>query len=437
MTTTSETKRKRQFGAGFARELVAIALVVAVMELVHGQGARWFAWHASAEANPGLAEGRRWWEGRLDLPERLWDTALVPETGRVYNVYPPLLTIVGFLAAAPLPGRAVPADVPEFLPLVVFGLPPVIAGYWAFGRLVRGPWWPAIMTLGWFGGTAMIAVTRLARDGDVHHLNHVLSQVGLLVLAAEALTRRRAWVMLAGLGIAVWTRQLTIFFAPAVLLATLAAGRGQSQAVFESSDASDQPPSWRVATGARRGGLIAIVVGVVALLVVPMGLAWVKFGSPLRSGYDRVYEGRNDAIAARVHTDGVFSTAYVRRNAYYMNVALPVLRCAGSGVRVEASAEGTSLWFTSPILVLAWLGVRSWWRDPVRRGLMLCSLPIIAGHLLYHTTGETQPGYYRFALDYVPVWLAAGAGWLTTGWRRWGTGACIAWSVGYFGVLYA
>jgi hypothetical protein len=52
--------------------------------------------------------------------------------------------------------------------------------------------------------------------------------------------------------------------------------------------------------------------------------------------------------------------------------------------------------------------------------------------LFYHGTGQRQYGYYRFALDFMPVWLVVAAPWLASGVRRWPTLACIAWSVAYF-----
>lgn len=93
------------------------------------------------------------------------------------------------------------------------------------------------------------------------------------------------------------------------------------------------------------------------------------------------------------------------------------------------------MWVTTPILALVLLGLSNWGRDVSARTLMLCTLPIIAALLLYHNTGYRQYGYYRFALDFLPVWLIVGAQWMTQGWRRWATGVCVVWSVGYYAIL--
>jgi hypothetical protein len=424
----TSAEKPRSFGPSFVLEVVAIALAILALELAHGLGTRWFAWYLK-DANPAIAEGRAWWSGRLDLPERLWDSALVAKTDKAYNVYPPLLSILAFVITAPIPGRDSAAAIPEFLPVVLFGLPVIFSGYWAFHRLCNGsasrPWWPAIMTLGWFGGTAMVAVTRLARDGDVNHLNHVVSQVGLLIMTAELLTKRRLRVVLAGLGIAAWTRQLTLLYLPAVLVFC-----------WVSHGAAGEPTArtQRDARSALRRIVVTAVVGAV-LAGVPMCLSWAKFGSPFESGYELIYAGRDDSLASDAQAHGLFSTAFLTRNAYHMNWDLPHWAWAGSYPRPFPTARGGSIWLGSPILALVWLGAPWWWRDPVRRALMLCSLLIILAHLLYHATGEVQVGYYRFSLDYVPVWIGVGAAWLTTGWRRWATLGCIAWSVTYFGMI--
>lgn len=428
------------FGRTFWREVLLIIIGAAVLELAQGLGAGWFAWYPS-ELNPSIAEGREWWAGRLDIPERILDTAYDPQTNRVYNVYPPLLSIISFVAHAPIPGRAPPYEFPEFLPLILFGLLLPVVGYWAFSRLTRSAAWAMLMTVGWLGGTALIGALRLARNCDVYHLNHILSQVGLLLMTVEILTRRRACMMLVGLGIAAWSRQLTIFFAPAVFAAIWWSGRqGASIGMARKEDA---PMILRPAAGdrgpiyARRRDMLSLAIGLFVIAAVPMGLSWAKFGRPWRSGYALLYDGVKPELHERVSKHGLFSAAYAGENAYYMNVAIPDWTRAGRWPKPIASDQGVSIWFTTPVLILTWLGAPVWWRDPLRRTLMLCSLPIVLAHICYHTSGEVAAGYYRFALDYIAVWLAVSAEWLTTGWRRWATPACMAWSVAYFGLLYS
>ncbi len=412
-----------------------------VLELAQGLGTQWFAWHPS-ELNPAFAEGREWWSGRLSIPVRILDTAYDPQSGKVYNAYPPLLSFISFVAHAPLPGRSIPTSFPEFLPLILFGLPLPMIGYWAFSRLTTSPWWAATLTLGWLGGTALMGVTRLARNCDIYHLNHILSQYGLLLLTVELVTRRRLWIMLIGLAISAWSRQLTLYYAPAIVVALrLGAGTHAPNKALQHDELRGAGGGRRAqamikAALTKRRTILKFGFGLFVIMGVPMALNWAKFGRPWRSGYELMYD-LDSNVQDRVQRFGLFSTAFLARNSHYMFVDIPNWQWAGWRPRPLPSVEGTSIWFTSPVLALVWLGLPAWWRDPMRRTLMLCSLAIIAGHLLYHATGETAPGYYRYSLDYIPVWMAIGAGWLTSGWRRWITLACIAWSVTYFSLLYS
>src|SRR5438093_7136023 len=65
-------------------------------------------WTINADDNAPMAEALAWHAGRLDLPhpgrdalrDRMHDTAYVAATGKVYNICPPLLTFICFLATS-------------------------------------------------------------------------------------------------------------------------------------------------------------------------------------------------------------------------------------------------------------------------------------------------------------------------------------------------
>jgi hypothetical protein len=78
---------------------------------------------------------------------------------------------------------------------------------------------------------------------------------------------------------------------------------------------------------------------------------------------------------------------------------------------------------------------RRWWRDGLRRVLMLSSLLVIAALLCYHNTGYVQPGYYRYVLDFAPLWLAVVAPHTIGPVRSWLTVSAIAWSALYFNLV--
>jgi hypothetical protein len=424
----------------FVAGLLGVFAGLVLLAILNDADTSWLHWTFSAERNPAVLEAVQWWHGRLDLPERLWDSAYVAATKKTYNVFPPLQTLIAFLALAPgqLSRTAATSPTMHILPLILFGLPLPICGYWIFSRRTGSAFWGAMLTLGWIGGTAVLPCIDKARANEVYHINHLLSQVGLLMLAGELLRCRmkprdgesglnltstgpRLGVLLPALAIATWTRQLTLILAVAVLI-VLWKGRADRT--------SDLPPN-RPQSRRTAAALAALAV----IVAVPMCLNWARFGNPLRSGYELIYAGKETAMAQDAAAHGLFSPVFLPRNAHYMNAAMPWSMGPSGRLVWSPSADGTSMWFTTPLLALTWLAIGHWWRDARARVLMLCTLPILGAHLLYHNTGYVQTGYYRFALDFIPVWLVVAAPWLVSGRRKWLTLACIAWSVMYFALL--
>ena len=67
--------------------------------------------------NIQVGEAEAWWNGRLDLTERRWDTAL--KNGRIYSHFPPLFSLIA-AGVIPLLG-----GVPHLLIVVAIALPVV------------------------------------------------------------------------------------------------------------------------------------------------------------------------------------------------------------------------------------------------------------------------------------------------------------------------
>lgn len=425
-------RRRRRLIAGF------LALL-AVVWLSRGFKTDWLHWTTTTTWNPAFLEGRTWWHGGLKLPHRLWDTAYVQQTDSTYNVFPPLQSVIGFAAVGLARLGGDPAPFPEMhtLSLLVFGLPLPIVGYAVFFRRTGSATWGAVLTAAWLCGTAVSPCISDARNDGVHHINHLLSQVGLLLLAADLTGWRRIWPALIGLLIAAWSRQLTGVFGVALLVAA-ARYPNREQAADVCSRSSSAAGGRRYEGFAENWGrLAAALAGLAVIAAAPMGLNWAKFGSPFRNGYELIYVGRTHELALSARSHGLFSPAFLARDAYYMNAALPWARGPNGRIGWHPSEYGASLWLGTPLAVLALLGVRTWWREPAVRAMMLCTLPIIAALLLYHGTGQRQYGYWRFSLDFLPVWLVAAAPYLTTGWRRWATPVCTAWSLAYFAMVQA
>ena len=402
--------------------LMCIGLYVAAGPLV-----RLSEWRVAPGNNHSLMEARAWRGGRLDIPplgphaelgvNRPRDTAY--KDGKIYNVFPPLFTFLSYAAmtlqdAQGLTGGdAAGFYAPWYVGLAALPLP--LAGFWAFRRVTGRSEWAAVMTAYWILGTPLLKMLVNCRMGEINELNHVLSNAGLMLIAGDLLGRRRIWPAALGLLIGAWTRQLTICY-----------GLGAAWIV------------WTLSQQRIRHMTILAAAAVVALGATAV-LNALKFGNPLDNGYLRIYEGRGDMYATRARQYGLFSAHFLPDNAFYLNLGPPEIRLAPMMLQVGSggTGHGTSIWLTSPLLLFAFVDVRRWWRDPARRALMLSSLLVIFGFLCYHNTGSVQHGFYRFALDFVPVWLMVIAPYVADPRRRWITVGCLAYSALYFHVLCA
>jgi hypothetical protein len=383
--------------------------MLVAIQLLLGPTIQLSQWGLSAEIDAGVAEGVAWLNRQLDIPysgrdpahDRMHDTAYY--NGKVYNVFPPLVPLLT-VALAPL-HRLLGMPPGMWLPFIEEALvfwPLPVVGFLVFRRQCDDSAWAAVLTVAWMGGTALLPNLEYTRHGYLGPMNHVLSQVGLLIFAADLLGRQRIWPSLFGLFIAVWTRQMTCLYAVPLLYV-----------------------AWQ------RRRLPLCLLGLVAIAAPLLALNWLKFGNVAEFGYRYIYVNRNDAMAQRA-SHGIFSSVFFTENLWYMHAELPTFEPGLTNVRIAASGDGASIWFTSPILLYVLIDGRRWWRDPKRRLLMLSTLPVMLGLLFYHTTGFMQIGYNRFALDFIPIWLVVIAPYSRGGWRTWFSMSAMAWSLLYF-----
>lgn len=400
-------------------------LLLVGLFLIAGPLIRLSEWSVSP-FNNGWLEANAWDSGRLDLPldAPTPDTRRVNDTawfgGKLYNVFPPLWSFISYAVIAltrlqsawgGLPAQEANVFYPPwYVGLAALPLPAV--GYWAFCRSSGRGDWAAVLTAYWILGTPLFALLCTSRNGYAYCINHLLSNIGLMLIAGDLCGRRRIWPAAIGFIIAAWSRQLTILYLPALFAAAWSLPRP------------------------RRAKLTLVAVTALFACGTLAILNYLRFGNPLDSGYAYLYDGRSDIYAQRFREhSAVFHIAYAPRNLYYMNMALPDVWISRMRLLVSSHPDGVSIWLTSPLLMAVLLLARHWWRDPTRRNLMLCSAAVIGALLCYHTTGGEQYGMYRFAMDFVPIWLVVAAPSLVTGRSRWFTLACLAWSALYFHLL--
>ncbi len=358
------------------------------------------------KTNCQIAEAQAWWDGRFDLPERVWDTALVNE--RVYSHFPLMFS---FLAAGVAPFFQ---GVPHWVLLLAVGPIPLLA-YGLFYRLTRSATWGAVLALGLVCGTSLWPVLNVAlRGASPYYVNHALGTLGLLIFLIEFCGRRRVGVAGLGLIVATLSRQLTVAFAiPLIWLAVQ--GRDARQ---------------------RRRQLFALGVTGVIVAGVPLAANTLKFGHPLRTGYGLIYEGRDDPVARDAQTHGLFAAHFVPRNLYYMNLGFPRLHrieMAGEPeYHLQPNVKGVGIWWTTPVLLWLFFNVRRILRERAVWGLLAAAGIVFTILMFFHTTGQVQRGYNRFSLDFLPVLLVVIAPTCFAGKRRWISVAMVIWSVIYF-----
>lgn len=375
-------------------------ITLAAIQLALGPKLQLSQWGLPARNNAGVAEAVAWLNGRLDIPhdgrdaevDRMHDTAYY--NGRVYNVFPPL---VGFLtyALAPLHKLALGGyqmwlQTP-YVMLYFWPLP--ILGFFVFRRETGDAAWAGLLTLAWMGGSALLPNLEFTRTGHLGAINHVSSQTGLLLLAADLLGRQRIWPGLIGLAVAAWSRQMTFLYAIPLMVV-----------------------AWK------RRRLGACMIGLAAIAAPFLIFNQLKFGNPLDFGYRHIYVGRGEEImATRCREHGTFSPHFITENLWYIFVAPPRIdEISLIDVKIEsAGAMGTGLFPTTPWVAVMLLGIRQAWRDRTRRLLLLSTLPVIFGLLLYHSPGYAQIGHSRFSLDFLPIWMAALCPFSCRGRRGW------------------
>ncbi|RME36852.1 MAG: hypothetical protein D6788_10755, partial [Planctomycetota bacterium] len=328
--------------------------------------------------NIQIAEAQAWWNERLDLPERKWDSALY--RGKVYSHFPPMFSI---LSAAVVPFFD---GVPHWLIVLGLALPIPLLAYALFLRRTGSAPWAAILSVGLVCGTSVLPVVdKMVRGAHPYFVNQSLALIGLLIVLIEACGKRRLLWMGAGLALAAWSRQLTIaYLLPVAYLA------------FRTDD--------RALRRKRALGLAALVA---VLAGVPMVLNTLKFGHPLESGYRYIYADRpEDAFSRDAKRYGLFSLHYVPRNLYYANLGFPEVHRIERGGKEETYLRpnhmGTGIWWTTPLLLFVLLDGKRILTDRTWRMFLAAAGLVYAGLMVYHSTGFDQRGFNRYSLDYIP-----------------------------------
>lgn len=229
-------------------------------------------------------------------------------------------------------------------------------------------WWLA--ALGAFG-TLLFTLTI---EGNFYYLAHLESVLLVFIALIEWHDRRRPWALGLMVGLATLARPTLLLMAVPVGLVLLIEARDRLRVVVE------------------------FAAPIVAALLVTAWWDFVRFGSPLETGYAIAWITPELEV---LREQGLFSIVHVPTN-----VALFI--GGGFGIRdafpwLVPSPAGQSILLTTPALLIAFnAGLRSRTNQILWGAAILTAIPVF----LYYGGGGAATYGYRYAMDFVPFLFA-------------------------------
>jgi hypothetical protein len=223
--------------------------------------------------------------------------------------------------------------------------------------------------------------------GNVYYLAHAEAFLALTLFLIEWAGRRRAVVLGTLLGLAFLARPTVVLAAAPFGLALLWQSRANLVEVLRSA--------------------LAFGLPILACIGVYGWFNWLRFGSPLESGYAISYLNEPTLVARR--DAGIFSLSHVPENLRLALLALP--SPTNHLPFLAPSKYGMSMLLVSPALAAAaWAGLR----DGTVRLLWAATALVAVPVFLYYGGGYVQYGF-RYSLDFTPFLVAL----MAAGSSRW------------------
>lgn len=350
----------------------------------------WRGLHEPADTNSFALLADAFLKGRFDFTG-CYDSECVVSGGKTYLIQPPFpaMLVMPLVAVYGIHfhGFILTAAVLVALTLVI--------------------WWRILAKIGTPAATifwvliALFAATPLVyttiRSDGVWLFAHVVGVLMTTIAIHEALAARLVTAGLA-LGLAFLSRQMSLFLLPFILAISL------------SHDARIFLPSRETVVKGLKLGL-AFAIPFAFYLVYN----WSRFhatmaplAAMLETGHSILQKQSATStditiITLRLRDIGVFSTAYIPFNAFYMflqgfhaEFTGPLMTKLGG-----LDPAGSSFLAASPFLLFLFLTPR----DRTLFWAAVSILPIIALLLVYHSNGFKQYNAHRYVLDFMPVLL--------------------------------
>lgn len=350
----------------------------------------WRGLHEPADTNSFTLLADAFLKGRFDFTG-CYDSECVVSAGKTYLIQPP------FPAMLVMPLVAVYG-------LHFHGFILTAAGLVALTLVL---WWRILAKIGTPSATifwvviALFASTPLVyttiRSDGVWLFAHVVGVLMTTLAIHEALAARLLTAGLA-LGLAFLSRQMSLFLLPFILAISLS----HEARIF-------WPSRETVVKGLKLGLAFAIPFAFYIFY------NWTRFhttmpalSAMLETGHSILQKQSATAtdvtiITLRLRDIGVFSTAYIPFNAFYMflqgfhaEFTGPLMTKLGG-----LDPAGSSFLAASPFLLFLFLAPR----DRTLFWAAVSVLPIVLLLLVYHSNGFKQYNAHRYVLDFMPVLL--------------------------------
>ncbi len=262
----------------------------------------------------------------------------------------------------------------------------ILAGWVALPLARRyGPGGSADYWLAALGAFGTLLFT-LAFEGNFYYLAHLESVLLISLALIEWQGARRPFVLGLLIGLSGLARPTLWIVAVPFGLALMA----------ERSDRRGAWPAWSVALGLP---IVAFGLPILASVAVTGWFDWVRFGSPLETGYDISWI---TPPLERLRQQGLFSIVHLPDNLrLFLTGGIDHVR--DSFPWIVPSNQGHSIFLTTPAVLIA---LNAGFRD--RTNLVLWSSVVLAAIpvFLYYGGGGASTYGFRYEMDFMPFLVA-------------------------------
>jgi hypothetical protein len=321
----------------------------------------------SGDENLHVYQARSFLEGRLDIDEKVNDTAIYE--GKYYVPFPPFPAFL-ITPVVALFDTANTTLITLFLTLFLYFIMMSL-----FKRMGLDKITSLWLVMAFLFGTGYWFVAKFSFG--VWYFSHVTAVLMLFLVMREAFGGRRAWVLAVFLGCAFLSRQLAIY-SSIFILAVL----------FDKADGNYKKLVGDVVIF---GLVFSVFIGIY------LTLNYLRFDDPTDTGYFYIAADPDNLLGELRY--GLFHYKYIPFNLMYMFLQGP--HWVFEDLKpVYMDFYGTSITFASPFVFLAF---KARGISVIKAGAWITISLCLIHMMLYCNNGWVQVNTQRFTLDFLPV----------------------------------